>query len=100
MAIEIDWSVEADETFSENIVYLQNEWSEKEVEQFVKQTDTVLKRLQIFPESYPYGNKSTKYRKAKLNKYIALFYRYYKTKRKITLISFWNVKQNPDNLKF
>ena len=100
MAIEIEWSVEADETFSQNVHYLQNEWSDKEVEQFIKQTETVIKRLQLFPESYPPGNKSKRYRKARLNKYIALFYRYYKTKRKIILITFWNVKQNTENLKY
>ncbi len=100
MAIEVYWSLEADTTYNRNIDYLLNEWSETEVAKFIKQTDKVIKRLQIFPESYPYGKKSKKYRKVRLNKYIALFYRYYKTKRKITLISFWNMKKNPERMEF
>jgi len=45
-----------------------------------------------YPESYPIGNRSNKYRKARLNKYIVLFYRYYKTKERVVLPTFWNVK--------
>jgi|GEM_PF-2837936 len=53
-----------------------------------------------YPESYPIGNRSNKYRKARLNKYIVLFYRYYKTKGRVVLPTFWNVKQDPSKLKY
>jgi plasmid stabilization system protein ParE len=100
MAVKINWSREARESFSENINYLHEEWTEREAKTFVQQTQKVISRLEIYPESYPPGNKNKKYRKARLNKYIVLFYRYYKTKGTITLISFWNVKQNPVHLKY
>jgi len=100
MAIEVNWSPEAEESFENNISYLQREWSEKEVKIFVRQTQKVISRILVYPESYPQGNKNKKYRKARLNKYIVLFYRYYKTKARITLVSFWNVKQDPAKLKF
>jgi plasmid stabilization system protein ParE len=100
MAIEIDWSPEAEETFDQNIKYLQEEWTEREAKIFVQQTQKVIRSLEHYPESYPQGNKNKKYRKARLNKYIVLFYRYYKTKGVITLITFWNVKQNPVKLKY
>jgi len=35
MAIKINWSHEAAETFSLNIDYLRKEWSDKEVEKFI-----------------------------------------------------------------
>ena len=100
MTIEINWSPEASETFSQNFNYLLQEWGDKEAEKFLQQTNKTLNRLQLFPESYPPGNKSKKYRKARLNKYIVLFYSYYKTKKTITLVTFWNVKQNPEKLKY
>ena len=53
MAIKINWSIEADKTFSQNFNYLRAEWSDKEAEKFVQQTEQVLKRVQLFPESYP-----------------------------------------------
>ena len=100
MAVEINWSTEAAESFSHNFNYLQQEWGDKEAEKFLHETNRILSRLHLFPESYPPGNKSKKYRRARLNKYIVLFYSYYKTKKTITLITFWNVKQNPEKLKF
>ena len=100
MAIKINWSLEASETFSQNLNYLSQEWSDKEAEKFIQQTEDVVKRLQLFPESYPPGNKNNKYRKARLNKHTVLFYRYYKSKGVVTLISFWNIKQSPAKLKY
>ncbi len=100
MAIEINWSDEAIETFEENINYLESEWSEKEVTKFILQTTHIIERLKRFPLSYPPGLKNKKYRRARLNKYIALFYHYHKTKSQITLLTFWNVKQHPGKLKY
>ena len=100
MAIKIVWSPEADETFARNIDYLCQEWSDKEVEKFILQTGQVIKRLLIFPESYHRGTKNKKYRKARLNKYTVLFYHYSKTQKVITLVTFWNVKQDPKKLKY
>lgn len=39
MAIEVKWSLEATKTFDRNIKYLLLEWSEKEVDKFLRQTD-------------------------------------------------------------
>ena len=98
MAIQIVWSDEAQNAYNENINYLQQEWSDKEVANFVADTWRVLKRIEIFPESYPVSATNKKYRKARLNKYIVLFYDYRKTARTIQLITFWNTKQNPSKL--
>jgi plasmid stabilization system protein ParE len=51
MAVKINWSVEADETFRDNIDYLSREWSAKEVEKFTSKTQEIIRRLQLFPES-------------------------------------------------
>jgi hypothetical protein len=39
-------------TFDDNISYLLNVWTEREVKRFVKQTEFVISRLQEYPESY------------------------------------------------
>lgn len=100
MAIEVNWSDNALNTFSQNVDYLEREWSPNEVEVFIITTQLTIERLKRFPESYPPGKKHKSYRKARLNKYIALFYKYNKTKKQIILLSFWNVRQNPDKLDF
>ncbi len=99
MAIEIKWSLESVKTYDQNIQYLLNEWSEKEVDKFLKQTDYVLSRLEDYPESFNPSSKNKKVRRARLNKYITL-YRYYPSRKLIILLSFWNVKQDPAKLRF
>lgn len=100
MAIEIGWTNEAKYSFQENLNYLLKNWSEKEAAKFVQHVDVLLKRLQLFPESYPKGVKSDKYRKARINKYIVLFYQYQPRKKRIVLLTFWNTKQHPDKAKY
>lgn len=42
MAVKINWSLEADETFSQNIDYLSTAWSDKEVAAFISQTQRTI----------------------------------------------------------
>jgi plasmid stabilization system protein ParE len=100
MAIQIRWSTEAEETFDQNVSYLLEQWSDREVEKFVQETNKVINRIQLFPESYPPGKKKQNYRRAKLNKYIALIYRYNKASQIITLTTFWGIKRNPSDFKY
>ena len=57
MAIEVTWSDEAIKTFQENLDYLQENWSDKEVVRFIQQTENIIIRLKKLPESYPRGIK-------------------------------------------
>ncbi len=79
MAIEVTWS---------------------EVKRFIQQTEYVISRLQEHPESYNPSIKQKQIRRARLNKYITLYYRYYSSRKKIILLSFWNIKQDPSRLKY
>lgn len=100
MAVEVKWSEESKKTFDNNIAYLLKEWSEKEVRTFVQQTEYVLSRLQEHPESYNPSLKHKQVRRARLNKYITLYYRYYSSRKEIILLSFWNTRQDPGRLKY
>jgi len=51
MAIIIKWADEAKNTFDKNISYLLNEWTEKEIKNFVKQTNYILLRIVAHPEA-------------------------------------------------
>jgi plasmid stabilization system protein ParE len=100
MAVEVIWTRDATETFTSNISYLEQEWSEKEVKNFVQQANQVIDRIAKYPDSYPTGAKSKNYRRARLNKYIVLFYKYFKSTNKLVLITFWNTKQDISKAKF
>lgn len=100
MAVKIGWSTESERTYAANIQYLKEEWSDKEVRSFIQQTVYVLSRLQEHPESSPASIKNKKVRRARINRYITLYYRYYSTRQEIILLSFWHVKQDPGKLKY
>ncbi len=100
MAVKISWSDEAKKTFDANIKYLWEEWTEKVVKRFIQQTEYVISRLIEHPEFYSPSKKNKKVRRAKLNRYITLYYRYYSTKKEIVLLSFWNTKQHPDKFHY
>ena len=98
MAVIIKWSDEAKRTFNQNISYLLEEWTDREIKNFVKQTNNILSRLTAQPEMYPASLKSSKIRKATINKYIILFYRFYPSKKEIMLLTFWHNRQDPKKL--
>jgi plasmid stabilization system protein ParE len=100
MEIKIIWSDESIKTFDDNIDYLNAFWSRREVSKFLKQVDYVISRLQEFPESFNPSLKNKRIRRARINSYITLYYRYNKLQNKIILLSFWNVKQDPSKIQY
>jgi plasmid stabilization system protein ParE len=100
MAIAVYWSDEARQTYENNIQYLTKAWTQNEIKRFVQQTQYVISRLQEHPESYNPSAKNKKVRRARLNKHITLYYRYYVTRKEIVLISFWNTRQDPKKFKY
>lgn len=100
MAIIIKWADEARKTFDKNIIYLQEEWTDKEIKNFVKQTNNILLRIVTYPEMYSASRKNSKIRKASINKYIVLYYSYSSPKNEVTLLTFWHNKQDPKKLKY
>ena len=83
MAIVIKWADESRKTFDKNISYLFEEWTERETRNFVKQTNYILLRIAAHPETYSASRKNSKIRRATINKYIVLYYRYYPTKKQV-----------------
>ena len=59
MAILIIWADEARKTFDKNISYLLQEWTERELSNFVKQTNHVLLRIAAHPEKCTPHHKKT-----------------------------------------
>ncbi len=100
MAIVIKWSDESKNTFEKNINYLEQEWSGTEIKNFISQTDYVLSKIVVQPAMYPASQKSNNVRRAHINKYIVLYYKYYPVKRQIVLLTFWHTNQNPNKLNY
>jgi plasmid stabilization system protein ParE len=100
MAIEVIWSREAFVTYFGNIEYLRIHWSAKEIDRFIRQAEYVISRIQEHPQSFSPSPKSKAIRRARINKYITLYYRFQIQKKRIVLLSFWNTRQDPEKLQF
>ncbi len=96
MGKQVIWSPQADYSFDEIIEYLNAEWSFKEVEQFVRNVLDITKHISTFPQMFPEFNER-KIRKALINQNISLLYKV--SNKQIELLTFWNNKQDPIELK-
>ncbi len=98
--MEIVWSDQADETFDMISAYILDKFTQKEVDDFVIQTYEVIEVIKSYSKLYPLSKmrklKST--RKAVIHPHSTLYYRI-SDKKTITLISFWDNRNNPAKLK-
>lgn len=99
MAYKIIWSAEARHTYLAIIEYLQAEWSEREIINFV---DRVHNKLTLLAEQPAIGSihkKKYKIHKTLIHKKTSLIYHIRPLKKEIVLLSFWDNRQDPARLK-
>ena len=95
MVHKIVWSALAVKTYVSNIEYLENEWSEKEVVNFIMAVKRKLLSISLQPRLGATTNKRNNIRKTIINKRILLVYRHKPQKKEIELIRFFNTYQHP-----
>lgn len=97
MALKIRWTKEAISTYFNSLDYLKENWSEKEVDNFIKRVRKVISYISIQPYQYK-AHSPNSIRKALVTKQCSLFFLVKQTE--ILLITFWDNRQNPLRLKF
>ena len=93
MALVTRWTKEAEETFNEIIEYLENNWTEKEVQSFVRKAHKVIGQI----ENNPYQFKASSFheiRKAFITKHNSMFYFVNEDDRVVELYTFWDNRQD------
>ncbi len=96
----IQWTDKAKFTFNNIILYLQKEWTEKEVFKFISRTNEVLDTLKRYPEMCRSSQRRKNVRIAILDKHTQMIYHFKSRKRQLEILLFWNPKQNPDKFKY
>ena len=100
MAFGIVWTKKAIESYSLNIEYLKEDWSEKEIQRFLLLTKRKLEVLKTFPGvGIAQDSTNQNVRCTVLHKRVKLIYRINPVKREVELLLFWNTWQNPGKLK-
>jgi len=101
MACKVNWTPKALQTFDDNITYLKENWTEKEIIHFVTLTDEKITNLSHHPRiGSPRNAKHPNIRFTLVHKRIALIYRFKPRKNEVVLLLFWNTYQNPNKNRF
>jgi plasmid stabilization system protein ParE len=98
MAKQIVWSPLSEMDFARILEYLNENWDEKVVNQFVDIIENSLNQIAINPKQFPVVHKKKRIRKCVLTKHNTLFYR--DSKQQIDVLRIFDTRQNPNNLSF
>ena len=94
----INWTLNAELTFLEEIEFISKKWQTKQIEKFVDLVDNRIKDLSSgIIEGKPSNIKNV--RILVISKQTTLVYKINRNESRIDLITFWNNKVNPENYK-
>jgi plasmid stabilization system protein ParE len=97
---EILWTNAAQKSFKKIVDYLEKNWTEKEVRNFVNETYHLLSNLARQPEMCRPSLKRRNVRIGTINKHTQIIYHYQPQKRQIVVLLFWSQKENPAKFKY
>ena len=95
---KIIWTEEAINGLKDTVNYLEQRWTQKELNSFSRLLDKQLIIIKTNPGIFPFSNKNKGIRKSVLSGQTSI---YYKTEgHSIYLLSVFNNRQDPGKLKF
>lgn len=86
----------ANTSYLQNIEYLEEELTEKEVIRFIEKVSQVVAVLKVSPQTFQKRHKDSNIYKITIVKQITLYYQI--NKNTVELLIFWNTYQNPKKL--
>jgi hypothetical protein len=95
---QVNWTEDAEITFASNIKYLQNDWNDVVIDNFLYRVDEVIEKISANPKQYILYKKRKAIYRCVVTEQIVLYYKILDNLT-IDLLVFWNVYQNPKRLK-
>lgn len=94
MAYKVIWAPKAIITFENVIDYLQDHWTDKQIEYFVERTDKTIHLLSNNPYLFR-GSEKENLHEVIITKHNLLLYQITTKENTIELLSFFDTRQNP-----
>ncbi|MFD0750430.1 type II toxin-antitoxin system RelE/ParE family toxin [Mucilaginibacter calamicampi] len=94
MAFKIVWTKRAEKGYHNIVRYLQDNWSDREIKNFISDTESFFATLSSHPEILQKSNQKNLYR-GPINKLTILTYRVQFRKKQIELINIRGARQKP-----
>jgi len=95
VGFKVVWTNKALDTFAQNIAYLQEKWTEKEVNAFSDKVNDILSVIREQPLLYRKSEKLSNVHIGLIVKQVSLVYRVKPRKKEIELIAFLDNRQDP-----
>lgn len=97
MAIKLVWSKRADQGYARIIKHLEEEWTDKEVSNFVQETNHFFELLKENPHILESTGHHKNLYRGPINRLTILTYRYKPRKKEIVLVNIRSARQKPLN---
>ena len=97
---QIIWSPKAARSYDDIISYLISEFTEKEIQKFVRKSNRILELITLDPGMFRISEKGKHKHIVVLTKQTTLYYRFKPNKKEIELLLFWDTRQNPNRVKY
>ncbi len=88
MALEIVWSIEAEELLKEAIEYLEKNWTRREIEKLFRKLEKALSNIANNPKLYKKSYRLNGTHECVISKHYSLFYTF--DEKYVQIITFWN----------
>jgi plasmid stabilization system protein ParE len=93
---EVVWITRAKIDFDENILFLLENWSEREARKFIRKAMSTIRIIENNPRAFQESDYH-QVRKAPILKQISLYYRI--NQNTIELLRFWGNRMNPEEIQ-
>ncbi len=98
--MKITWTPRAKTDFNKILEYLHENWSLKEVNNFIDQTDLVIKDITANPKMFIESRTKKNVHKGFISKHNSLFYQVKPRMKEIVLLTFWDNRKDPKKRPF
>jgi plasmid stabilization system protein ParE len=95
MAVKLFWSKRADQGYARIVKYLEDEWTDKEVRNFIRETNHFFDLLKQNPHIFEPSRIHKDLYRGAINRLTILTYRYKPRKKEIVLINIREAKRKP-----
>jgi plasmid stabilization system protein ParE len=96
----IVWTQKALKSYFVILDYLQNEWGNKVLQEFIVNIEHCLMQIKEYPKMHVSSEHYKSVRKAVVTKHNLLFYKIKPQKKEIELLIFWDTRQDGKRRKF
>jgi plasmid stabilization system protein ParE len=94
------WTNQAIKTADDVVKYLREEWTEKEVTDFLDKIDHIISMIEINPKLFRASVKKPNVHLAIIKRRTLLVYQVRPLKKQVIILLFWNPKRNPKKMKY